>query len=80
MTERFPFGPFTRPAPPFSLVSSASFGSAPGAVQGAKRRSVPLTARTDPGSCGTRGKGVFQPSRRDKLGRERPVRRSKSGM
>ena len=28
MTERFPFGPSTRPDPPFSLVSSASFGSA----------------------------------------------------
>ena len=28
MTERFPFGPSTRPDPPFPLVSSASFGSA----------------------------------------------------
>ena len=29
MTERFPFGPSTRPdPPPFPLVSSASFGSA----------------------------------------------------
>ena len=28
MAERFPFGPSTRPDPPFPLVSSASFGSA----------------------------------------------------
>ena len=30
----------------------------PGPVQGAKRRSEPLTARTDLESSGTRGKGI----------------------
>ena len=28
MAERFPFGPSTRPAPPFSLINSHPFGSA----------------------------------------------------
>ena len=28
MTERFPFGPSTRPAPPLSLLNSHPFGSA----------------------------------------------------
>ena len=50
MVERFPSGPSTRP-PPFPLVNSASPWIGPGAVQGAKRRSGPLTARTDPGAA-----------------------------
>ena len=43
--------------PPFPLVSSASFGSARSRRQGAKRRSEPLTARTDPESSKGEGKG-----------------------
>ena len=45
MSERFPFGPSTRP-PPFPREQRLS-PDQPGAVRGAKRRSVPLTARTD---------------------------------
>ena len=48
MTERFPFGPSRRPDPPFSLVKQRVFQIGPESVQGAKRRSEPLTARTDP--------------------------------
>ena len=49
MTERFPFGPSTRPEPttPFFPREQRVFRIGPQAVQGAKRRSVPLTARTD---------------------------------
>ena len=54
MTERFPFGPSTRPLFPREQRCPSD---RPGAVQGAKRRSEPLTARTDLESCEARGKG-----------------------
>ena len=57
MTERFPFGPSTRPEPPFSPHKQSSLRIGPQAVQGAKRRSEPLTARTDQKSSRARGKG-----------------------
>ena len=65
MAEREPFGPSTarslttRPIHPLSPREQRRPSDRPGAVQGAKRQSEPLTARTDPGSCGTRGKGVL---------------------
>ena len=96
MAERFPSGPSTARNPPgvwcYTTLSNAISVSPlsprkqrvspdrPGAVQGAKRRSEPLTAKTDLKSSGTRGKGapatrafsapsggaVPSPSRRDK--------------
>ena len=45
------------PTPPFSLVNSARPSDRPAAVQDAKRRSEPLTARTDPRSSATRERG-----------------------
>ena len=57
MAERLPFGPSHGPKFPFSLVNSASLQIGPELVQGAKRRSEPLTARTDLESCDARGKG-----------------------
>ena len=49
MTERFPFGPSTRPAPPpFSLVNSASLQIGPQRSRVRSGESGPLTARTDP--------------------------------
>ena len=59
MTERFPSGPDTGPNPPFSLVNSPP-SDRPGAVQGAKRRSGPLTARTDLESFKSEGKGELR--------------------
>ena len=47
MTERFPFGPSTRPEPPLFPREQRISPDRPAAVQGAKRRSEPLTARTD---------------------------------
>ena len=46
----------TARTPPFSLVNSVS-PDRPTAVQGAKRRSVPLTARTDLQSSVARERG-----------------------
>ena len=43
--------------PPFSLINSYPPSDRPGAVQGAKRRSGPLTARTDLESFGARERG-----------------------
>ena len=48
-----------RPDPPLSPRKQRVFRIGPGAVQGAKRRSEPLTARTDPPRSSARGKGVF---------------------
>ena len=63
MTERFPFGPSTRPAPPLFPREQRVSPDRPAAVQGAKRRSEPLTARTDLESGEARGKGDFLPTR-----------------
>ena len=53
--QRFPFRPVrTARNPPFPSYKRPS-PDRPGAVQGAKRRSEPLTARTDPGSSRARG-------------------------
>ena len=46
-----------RPEPPLSPREQRRPSDRPGAVQGAKRRSEPLTARTDPKSSRARGKG-----------------------
>ena len=54
---REPFGPSTRPEIPLFPREQRVSPDRPAAVQGAKRRSVPLTARTDPGSSRARGKG-----------------------
>ena len=53
-----PFGPSTRPAPPLFPREQRRPSDRPRAVQGAKRRSEPLTARTDLESSRARGKGV----------------------
>ena len=58
MTERFPFGPSARPDPPLFPREQYVSPDRPAAVQGAKRRSEPLTARTDLESSRARGKGV----------------------
>ena len=52
--------------PPFPR-KQPSPSDRPAAVQGAKRRSVPLTARTDLESCSTRGKGIPHPFRQHPL-------------
>ena len=57
MTERFPFGPSTRPAPPLSLLNSASPRSARSSPGRGTRRSGPWTARTDLESSATRERG-----------------------
>ena len=49
--------PAEKPKPPFPLVNSSP-SDRPGAVQGAKRRSGPLTARTDLGIMRGEGKGA----------------------
>ena len=59
MTERFPFGPSTRPEIPLFPREQRVSPDRPAAVQGAKRRSEPLTARTDLELFETRGKGVL---------------------
>ena len=48
------------PNPPFFPRKQRSPSDRPGAVQGAKRRSEPLTARTDLESLQARGKGLAQ--------------------
>ena len=58
MTERFPFGPSTRPEIPLFPREQRVSPDRPVAVQGAKRRSEPLTARTNLESSRARGKGV----------------------
>ena len=58
MTERFPFGPSARPETPLFPREQYVSPDRPAAVQGAKRRSEPLTARTDLESSRARGKGV----------------------
>ena len=64
--QRFPFRPVrTARNPPFPSYKRPS-PDRPGAVQGAKRRSEPLTARTDPGSSRARGAVPSLP-RRDKV-------------
>ena len=55
MTERFPFCPSTRP--PLSPREQRVSPDRPAAVQGAKRRSEPLTARTDLQSSAARERG-----------------------
>ena len=55
MTERFPFCPSTRP--PLSPREQRVSPDRPAAVQGAKRRSEPLTARTDLESSVARERG-----------------------
>ena len=58
--RKVPFRPGHRPEkpkPPFPLVNSSP-SDRPGAVQGAKRRSGPLTARTDLGIMRGEGKGA----------------------
>ena len=62
MTERFPFGPSTRPEPPLFPREQRVSPDRPAAVQGAKRRSEPLTARTDPGSFGEREREQATPA------------------
>ena len=57
MTERFPFGPSTRPEIPLFPREQRVSPDRSGAVQGAKRRSEPLTARTDLESCEARERG-----------------------
>ena len=65
MTERFPFGPAstarknptTKPIHPLFPRKQPRLPARPAAVQGAKRRSEPLTARTDPQSSGARERG-----------------------
>ena len=61
--------------PPFFLVSAKSLRSAR-SRQGAKRRSGPLTARTDLGSSKGEGKGDTRPPRSD-LSDSKPSRRDK---
>ena len=56
MTERFSFYPSTRP-PPLSPREQRVSPDRPAAVQGAKRRSEPLTARTDLQSSAARERG-----------------------
>ena len=50
------------PTPPFPRKQSFPTDR-PGAVQGAKRQSGPLTARTGPGSSRERKKGTPEPKR-----------------
>ena len=60
MAERFPSGPSTRPEPPpFFPRGQRVSPDRPVAVQGAKRRSVPLTARTDLESLEARERGFL---------------------
>ena len=47
MAERFPFRPVRTGRTSLSLINRGSLLDRPAAVQGAKRRSGPLTARTD---------------------------------
>ena len=72
MTERFLSGPSTRPEPPLFPREQRVSPDRPAAVQGAKRRSVPLTARTDLELFETRGKGVQE--RGGRAGRGSPSR------
>ena len=60
MAERFLSARQARLNPPFSLVNSYLLRIGPQAVQGAKRRSGPLTARTDPGSSRERERGELR--------------------
>ena len=60
MAERFLSARQARLNPPFSLVNSHLLRIGPQAVQGAKRRSGPLTARTDPGSSRERERGELR--------------------
>ena len=55
--RKVPFGPASQAQPPLFPRKQRSPSDRPGAVQGAKRRSGPLTARTDLESYATRGKG-----------------------
>ena len=57
MAERFLSARQARPNPPLFPRKQTSPSDRPGAVQGAKRRSGPLTARTDLKSSRERGKG-----------------------
>ena len=63
MAERFPSGPSERPDPPLFPREQRVSPDRPAAVQGAKRRSGPLTAKTDPGSFGERERGQATPAR-----------------
>ena len=53
MTERFPFGPSTRPDPPLFPREQRVFRVGP---EPSRARSEPLTARTDPARSSARGK------------------------
>ena len=55
--RKIPLGPASPAQPPLSPRKQLSPSDRPGAVQGAKRRSGPLTARTELESSGARGKG-----------------------
>ena len=59
MAVRFPSGPSTRPEIPLFPREQRVSPDRPGAVQGAKRRSEPLTARTDLESFSEREKGNY---------------------
>ena len=57
MTERFPFGPSTRPEPPLFPHKQPSLRIGPQQSRARSGESGPLTARTDPESSKGEGKG-----------------------
>ena len=63
MAERLPFGPSTRPDPPFSLINSHPFGSARSSPGREAAKRTLLTARTDLELFSAREKGDSCPPR-----------------
>ena len=63
MAERLPFGPSTRPEPPFSLINSHPFGSARSSPGREAAKRTLLTARTDLELFSAREKGDSCPPR-----------------
>ena len=64
MAERLPFGPSTRPEPPFSLINSHPFGSARSSPRARSGEANPLDGEDRSGIIQREGKRGFLPTTR----------------